>query len=753
MAASTWKEQLGARMAPELAKEIDVFETQVELRKLGKIEERLFAETRLRRGIYGQRYDNGQRNDGIRTQKLEFPCGDLTKGPTTVWDAPGMMRIKIPFGGLSTEQMDVLADVAEEYSDAILHVTTRQDIQLHFVHIEDTPSLMRRLAAVGVTTREACGNSVRNVTACPYSGVCKTESFDVTPYAQACAMFLLGHPDTQDFGRKFKIAFSGCEAEPCALTNMHDVGAIAKTRVVDGREERGFEFYVGGGLGAVPYEAKLFDEFLPERELLPMCQAISRVFARLGEKKNRARARLKFVVGKLGIDEFKRLVLAERAGLPEDPRWTAFLDDLHRHDDKPLRPPIRLGKGPRPTGFDAWRTGNIRPQRQEGYVVATVTLPLGDLTSTQMRSLADIARRFTGDTVRTTVEQNIVLRWVSEADLCDLYAALAKIGLGEAGAGTIVDITACPGTDTCKLGISSSRGLAAELRTRLAERDLMFDEAVGSFRIKVSGCFNACGQHHISDLGFWGVSRKVNGFTVPHFQVVLGGQWTENAAAFGLAIGAVPSKNIPQVVVRLTDAYKAQRDKDETFQRFIQRIGKAKLRTLLEDLIRVPSRAEDASFYSDWGDPREYSIGDMGEGECAGEVVPFVEFGLAESEREVFEAQLSLDRGEAQRAAELAYAAMVTAAKALTRSVNLDLRDDADTVVDEFRTRFHETKLFNDPFAGDKFAQFLFRVHKTPFEGLPIDVSRQRVEEATLFIEAAHACYGRMGESPSPVKV
>ncbi|MEJ7733085.1 MAG: nitrite/sulfite reductase [Polyangiaceae bacterium] len=751
MESTSWKERLEGKIAPDLAKEIDAFETQLELRKLGKIEEKLFAETRLRRGIYGQRYDNGQRNDGIRTQQLEFPCGPLTKGPSTVWDAPGMMRIKIPFGGLTAEQMDVLAEVAEEYSDAILHVTTRQDVQLHFVVIDDTPSLMRRLAAVGITTREACGNSVRNVTACPYSGVCPTEGFDTTPYAHALAMFLLGHPDTQDFGRKFKIAFSGCKEEACALTSMHDLGAIAKRRVAFGKEERGFELYVGGGLGAVPQEAKLFDEFLPERELFPISQAISRVFARIGEKKNRARARLKFNVSKLGIDEFKRMVLEERAALPEDPRWTSWLDGIDRHQEQPLRPPIKLGKGPRPQGFDAWRATNVRMQRQEGYAVVTVALPLGDLTSDQMRALADLARRFTGDNVRCTVEQNIAFRWVSEADLPDLHAALCQIGLGAVGAGTIVDVTACPGTDTCKLGISSSRGLAGELRTRLAERAMHADEAVGDRRIKVSGCFNACGQHHIADLGFWGVSRKVAGYTVPHFQVVLGGKWKENAGAFGLAIGAVPSKNIPQVVVRLTDTFRSQRQGKETFQSFIQRIGKAKLRSLLDDLIKVPSRAEDASFYSDWGDPREYSIGDLGVGECAGEVVPFVEFGLAESEREVFEAQLSLDKGDPDRAVELAYQSMISAAKALTRSVNQNIKDDAEVVVAEFRERLVDTKLFNDPFAGDKFAQYLFHVHGQPLSGLSPEVAHQRVEEATLFIEAAHACYGRMSEGPVQV--
>ncbi|MBM4363680.1 MAG: nitrite/sulfite reductase, partial [Deltaproteobacteria bacterium] len=326
--STTWKEALKDRIPPAWAEEIDVFESQIRLRKQGKIEEKLFAETRLRRGVYGQRYDNGQRHDGVRTQALEFPCGPLTKGPTTVWDAPGMVRIKIPYGKLGADQLDVLSELAEEYSDGILHATTRQDIQLHFVHIEDTPDLMRRLGAVGITTREACGNSVRNVTACPYVGVCSDESFDVTPYAHAYTFFFLGHPDIQDFGRKFKVAFSGCKDHACGLTNFHDLGAIAKTRVVDGQTKRGFEVFVGGGLGAVPYAARLVDEFCPEEELLPLAQAVSRVFARLGEKENRSRARIKFLVKKLGDAEFVRLVKEERQKLRPDPRWTDFLADV-----------------------------------------------------------------------------------------------------------------------------------------------------------------------------------------------------------------------------------------------------------------------------------------------------------------------------------------------------------------------------------------------------------------------------------------
>src|SRR5947209_13378608 len=253
--ATTWKEKLGNSIPEHLAKEIDAFESQITLRKLGKIEEKVFAETRLRRGTYGQRYDNGKRHDGITQQTLPYP--PLTKGPDTMWDAPGMQRIKIPFGGLNPTQMRVLADLSEEYSDAICHITTRQDIQLHYVHIEDVPSVFRRLAAVGITTREACGNSVRNVTACPLAGICHTEAFDVSPYAKAVTYYLLGHPDTQDFGRRFESAFSGCRDQACALVTIHDMGGIAVTREVDGKVQRGFELYVGGGLGAVPYPAKL----------------------------------------------------------------------------------------------------------------------------------------------------------------------------------------------------------------------------------------------------------------------------------------------------------------------------------------------------------------------------------------------------------------------------------------------------------------------------------------------------------------
>ncbi|MDR3717821.1 MAG: nitrite/sulfite reductase [Bryobacteraceae bacterium] len=736
-----WKDRLGDHIAPDLGAEIDAFESEIALKKQGKIDDKIFAETRLRRGAYGQRYDNGQRHDGIESRKLAYPREGLTKGPNTLWNAPGMQRIKIPFGGLNASQLEVMAELAEEYSDGIAHVTTRQDFQLHYVHIEDAPSLMRRLAAVGITTREACGNTVRNVTACPLAGVCRGQSFDVTPYAKAFAYFMLGHPDTQDFGRKFKATFSGCADEPCGLVRIHDIGCVAKTREVDGKLERGFTVYVGGGLGTVPYQAKLFDEFVPDSELLPLGQAMARVFARLGEKKNRNAARMKFLVVKLGLEEFKRLVLEERAGLPFDPRWTAYLAGIDKDQETPSRPPGLLQIGPaEPADQREWRASNVYPQRQAGYATVTVVLPLGDITADQLRALATIARKFVNETVRTTVEQNIVLRWVSESDLPALYDDLKRAGLNQAGAGTLLDPTSCPGTDTCKLGISSSRGLAGELRMRLAESAVARDEAVRNLRIKVSGCFNSCGQHHIADLGFYGVSRNKSGYAAPHFQVILGGQWTENGGAYGLAIGAVPSKRVPEAVERILRRYLDERQGAESFQTFIRRIGKVECKRMLEDLMELPSHAEDASLYTDWHDVREYTLGDMGVGECAGAVVSPLEFQLTACEREAFEAQVALEKGDIGKAAQLAYGAMLRGATALLAWRQVMFVNSPGGVVEAFRKEFYDTQLFFDPFAGGKFAQYFFRAHERAAEERTAESATRLIEEAQLFIEACHGC-------------
>ena len=740
-----WKERLSGELPEQLAEEIDTFEMEIDLRSKDKLDEKVFAETRLRRGVYGQRYDNGKRNDGSESKQLAFE-DKVTKGPHTFWDAPGMQRIKIPYGGMTPEQLEVMAELAEEYSDGIGHITTRQDFQLHFIHIDNTPTLMRRLAAAGITTREACGNSVRNVTGCPFMGVCPDEPFDATPYAHALTQFLLGHPDAQNFGRKFKPAVSGCQQHACGLVAMHDYGLVAKTRVVDGVEQRGFQVVVGGGLGAVPRQAKVFDEFMAPEEVLPTAQAMARIFGRHGEKKTRSRARLKFLIEKWGLDKFKEEVLKERDKLPHDPRWTEFIASAEVEGEKPLKPP---GEMPELNGnerMNEWIKTNIRDQRQEGYVTATVALPLGDLTSDQLRDLADIVRKFTNGTIRTTVEQNFVLRWISKADVPALYEALDAVGLSDPGASNIFDIVACPGTDTCKLGISSSRGLAAELRDRLTAKSVELDQAIKDLHIKVSGCFNSCAQHHIADIGFYGVSRTMNGFKVPHFQVVLGGQWEENAGSYGLPIVAIPSKRAPDALNRIADFYLRTRQQNEKFRQFVGRVGKVKIREVLDELTKdAPEHGVDPEFYADWADPRQYSIGDIGKGECAGEVVTQYEFEMTAAERMVFGAQIHLEDGNAESAGKDGYRAMIKAAKALVLIQYDDVTDDdPDEVVDEFKERYYDTELFFDPFAGSKFGDYLFAAHENAGVTHDAESAHYLIEEAQLFIEAVHTCYNRI---------
>lgn len=739
MHPQTWKQALAEQLPSDWAAEIDDFELQIQLRKARKIDEKVFAETRLRRGAYGQRYDNGQRHDGERSRPLRYPCGDLTKGPDTVWDAPGMQRIKIPHGRLSADQLDVLCEVAEEYSDDVLHITTRQDVQLHFVHIEDTPDLMRRLAAVGITTREACGNTVRNVTACAIAGVCRDEAFDVTPHAHAAAFFLLGHPDTQDLGRKFKVAFSGCAGHACGLAAIHDIGCVAKTRVVEGRVERGFSVFVGGGLGPVPQPAQLYEEFVPEGELLPLCQAVCRVFAKYGERKNRARARMKFLLKKTGLEQFRTWVAEERASLTPDPRWTAHLEGDADVVDAVDGEPSSLDESQlSEPGGRLWLQHNVYLQRQSGHAAVTIKLPLGDLSATQGRALAQLARRFARGELVTTVEQNIMLRWVPLADLPELHRLLSEVALGEPGAGRLSDVTSCPGTDTCKLGISSSRGVAAALAAQL-DAGSVDEGAAGGLRVKCSGCFNSCGQHHIADIGLLGVSRSVKGQRMPHFQLVVGGQWENNAGAVGLAIGAIPSKLAPQAVELLTRQFHEQREGDETFQQWSRRVGKRELRARVQHLIDAAVSGADPSLFQDWGDPRSYSIGDMGTGECAGEVISPLEFGLVTGEQRVFEAQLALEASEPKGALEKAYRAMVDTARAVVlHAAPGQLLGDDNAVVQAFERQLHETGRFER-----RFGVHLLRATPEADADVTLAAAQQRVEEAQMFLEAAHEYQSR----------
>jgi sulfite reductase (ferredoxin) len=747
---SSWKEALASRLPAQMASEIDEFENVMQLRKQGKIEEKVFAELRLRRGAYGQRYDNGHRYDGVTTQEIPFPRRGLTKGPDTEFDAPGMQRIKIPFGKMTADQLEVLADCAEEYSNAILHVTTRQDIQLHFVDIEDTPDMHRRLGSVGITTREACGNSVRNVTGCPLAGICTTEAFDISPYARAEHLFLLGHPDVQDFGRKFKIAYSGCAHLGCGRVMLHDLGFIAGVQ----GDQRGFKVVVGGGLGPVPHVAKVLYEFMPEAQMLPVSQAISRVYARLGEKRNRAKARIKFLVAQLGIDEFRRLVDAELEVLEHDPRWQQYIDQAEA-EAKEFKPAPVTSNGAKPAaGFEQWVTTNVYKQRQPGFVAATINLPLGDITTRQSRKLADILRKYTNEAMRTTVDQNLLIRWVHEQDLVSLYNDLHEVNLSLSGSGTITDVTSCPGTDTCKLGISSSRGLSAELRSRLEARNLHLDETLKHVNIRVSGCNNSCGQHHVSDIGFYGSSRNVGAYKVPHFLLVLGGELADNAGNYGLAIGAIPSKNAPAAVDRLLDLYSGEKQNGETFRGWVMRVGKKVIKEKVQDLINVPAYEDDKSYYVDWHDSREYSIGDIGVGECAGEVISLTQFSLASAESKVFDASVTVDDPNAtaadiQDVGREAYQAMTLAALGLLKTRNPDAKPDPNTVFTDFKKQFIDTGVFFERYIGNQEWPYYQAAHESKGKVRDKDEARRRVEEAQLFIDASHACYARILASQS----
>jgi sulfite reductase (ferredoxin) len=694
---------------PQAAREeIDVFETELRRVQAGQMSEKVFLEFRLRHGVYGQRQDGVQ-----------------------------MQRIKIPMGVLTTDQMVGLANLTEEYAVGVAHITTRQDVQYHYVDIDDTPNLMRRLAEVGITTKEACGNVVRNVTACPQAGVCSDETFDVTPYARAMAYFLLRHPDAQNFGRKFKIAYSGCEDNACGLARMHDIGAIAKVKQIDGKQVEGFQVFVGGGLGALPFQAKLYSDFLPAEDLMPLAQAISRVFARLGEKQNRAKARMKFLIAKLGFEQFQREVEDEIEKLPHDPQWQACMEEaIGAYHDEPLKDPSDL-QIPEDASPDLlrWLDVNVRPQAQQGYSMVEVFLPLGDISADQLRALASLCRRHVKDTIRTTVEQNLLIRWVSNADLVEFYGGLKELKLADIGAGRMADITACPGTDSCKLGITSSRGLAAVLQqkfqnglARLADRD--------DLKIKISGCFNSCGQHHIADIGLFGSVQRKGSHSAPVFQITVGGTTKKNAASYGLTVSKIAAKNAPDAIAKLTDLYSAEKQDGESFNQFADRLGRLRLKDELSEFAVSTAFEQTPELYEDNRQPWEYKKS-LGVGECAGEVVDQAEFMLEDADRLNFEATLALDGGDWEDAAAKSFEASKKASDGLLSTRGLLLSDNYDTLA-QFRQHFYDTGQFLKPFAEN-----FFRAAEEPVEGIDAERARQRVEETTLFIEQAQTVYTR----------
>jgi sulfite reductase beta subunit-like hemoprotein len=564
--------------------EIVRFEERVRQLQSGAISADQFRPFRLKHGTYGQRQPGFQ-----------------------------MLRVKIAAGVLKAAQLRVLADIADEYSTGRGHLTTRENIQFHFVKLENVGAAMRLLADAGLTTREACGNTVRNVTACPVAGICPGETFDVTPYALGVSRYLLRHPDFHDLPRKFKIAFSGCENDgDCAVAGIHDVGLIAQVRGSNGTSHRGFKVLVGGGLGSLPTEAAVLADFLPEEELLPTIDAVLRVFLETGNRKNKLLARLKYVLRTKGIEEFRRLV-AEKRKVSTAPAEKFIVPSPIQPSLVTIAPvPLSAAAADKQDDpeYDRWAEHNLMSQRQAGYGGVWVKLSAGTFHSSQMRGLADVLEKNELSGVRIAVNQDLVIPWVPFDRVRAIYDDLGALDLATPGARTISDVTGCPGATTCNLGITRSLTLAEVLSREL---DGYTDPEIQKLRIKISGCPNSCGHHHIADIGFYGNVRKVGDQQAPYYQILLGGKVNADGVRFARQIMAVPARPIPGIIRELLAFYQSDRQAAESFTAWVSRTSDKAIKERLLPLAEVNITTED--LFVDWGDTETYSL-KLGRGEC-----------------------------------------------------------------------------------------------------------------------------------------
>jgi sulfite reductase beta subunit-like hemoprotein len=563
--------------------EIETFRSRSQAYLAGEITEDQFRPFRLKHGIYGQRQAGVQ-----------------------------MVRCKIPGGLLTAAQVEQLGRVADEFAGGRGHLTTRQNIQYHFVPLARVPDLMHLLADAGLTNREACYNTVRNVTVCPWAGIAHDEVFDVRPYAQRVAYAFLRKDLTSDLPRKFKIAFDGCSGGDCIQGAINDIGLRAAIR--DGR--RGFRMIVGGGMGPLPMEAKLLDEFVPEDRLLQKCEAVIRVFNRHGNRRNKNMARLKFLIRDRGFDWLREQIEEEFANILANGgiAWPETVPEGfggHQPHPQPLGNGALLPvvNGPQDS---AWRQSNVRLQRQTGYAAVTVKVEQGNLSGDQLRSLARIATTAGDGLVRVTIEQNLVLAFIPLARLDRVHAALNAAGLGESGAREIQDVITCPGAYTCNLGLTKTMNLGAALAETVRRYD---DPQVRKLTIKASGCPNSCGHHWIGDFGFYGNARKIDGRELPYYQMLLGGGYDEGGIMrFGLAVQSIPARLAPEAVTRVLDHFIANRQAGETFRQYVLRHKVEVFRALTADLAKPGELFPE--IYQDWGDEEAFSL-QLGRGECA----------------------------------------------------------------------------------------------------------------------------------------
>jgi sulfite reductase (ferredoxin) len=614
--------------------ELDQYQQQIKEYRAGRLDETKLQKVRLHFGTYAQRQEGVQ-----------------------------MQRIKIPSGVLTADQLVRLADAADRFGSGFIHFTTREDAQIYYVKLDEAPSLLRFLAEAGITTREACGNTVRNITACYRAGTSATEAFDVWPYADALFHYLVRNKFNQNLGRKFKIAFEGCAEDHSAL-RIHDIGFWAADRVTEGESRPGFRVYLGGGLGTTPRLAQLYTHFLPAEEIFNLAVAILRLFDRFGERKTRTKARMKFLIQRMGWEGFVAALEKERI-LVGPIRITVPLKDRREE-----MPDFRKSKGLRllhPVNgnpqFQVWARDSVIEHKLEGFRGVHIRLKLGDLTSVRARGLAELVRRYSSNQLRISIGQNIFLPWVREEKLFDLYDGLGKIELAEAGVDTVADVTTCPGSDTCRLGIASAKGLGSAISDAFSGELAGYGELARSLRIKVSGCPNGCAQHSVANIGFHAAALSHQGRTVPAHLLSLGGQTDPGSAQFARLVGKFPAKNSINAIETLLRLYDQERQPGEEFNAFIARAGEKRLKEVLSPLRSVPAFEDDPSFYDDYGHENErFAVRPGLKGECAGstvaETIPSIESAqelLAQAEalihhREYFGAMIAAYEGAAAAA-------------------------------------------------------------------------------------------------------
>ena len=594
--------------------DIDEFVRKLDQFERGDISPEDWRRFRLLRGTYGQRQDA---------------------------DAQ-MLRVKIPQGILDAAQLEALADVADRYSRGFGHISTRQNVQFHFVKLHDAEPALRRLAESGLTTREACGNSVRNITACPHAGVARDEIFDVTPYAEALTRYLLRHPLSSALPRKFKIAFEGCASEDHAATSINDLGYRAML-APDGSGARGFRVQVAGGTSIMCRSGASLYEFLPASDILMVAEAVLRVFQRHGDYEHKQRNRLKFLVKKMGWeawhDEFQReledLRASATARLPFDPENPPVEQAPEAERAEPpaiadiaalvgatavkgpgIVPLRESGDGGPGRERSEWLRTNLRPQKQNEYSQVTVSLELGDITSGQMRAIAALSKAYADGLVRTTVDQNLLLRWVRSGQVPGLYRRLAAAGLARAGAGTITDVISCPGAESCRLAVTQSRGLAKLIEESLEQQSPALLRIASDARIKISGCPNGCGQHHVASIGFQGSVRKLGDRAVPQYFVMLGGGQGQDGAQFGRLTAKIPARRIPEAVERLLKLYEGERAHGESAGAFFHRVDTARARAAVADLEQLTADDVRPQDFIDPGEDHAFNPEVM-DGECS----------------------------------------------------------------------------------------------------------------------------------------